>query len=344
MFDDPRQDTISGEVVLNDPCSPSTPETNANKRRGVDYTPDSSSDMVCDAELTERLELERNNWKQVAREHINRNNESLLALCKATAELDTAQFNLNLSRTQHLECAKELAAHRDELAPLRLKAADRDEWQEVAMKVSKERDNLLADKKARAEINTSYRLFDLVRYQRAELHRSGLITNEEYGWLCASDMAISPQGGSPSRQRLEDYDKLRAELEAVKKEHDAFRTENEALKAQVSFHKNLGITLLDAKYLDPACHKGCQSLKHHNDLNASQQTIAVLRAALGISPEERIPEQKPTAGSLLVERGGTRARISPTSDEAIKLERTVAQLQEELDNHRQARNSLPDSK
>jgi len=127
---------------------------------------------VGDAELTERLELERNNWKQVAREYINRNNESLLALHKATAERET------------------------ELADL---------------------------KKARAEINTSYRLFDLVRYQRAELHRSGLITDEEYGWLCASDMAISPQGGSPSRQRLEDYDKLRVELDAVKKERDAAR-------------------------------------------------------------------------------------------------------------------------
>ena len=31
------------------------------------------------------------------------------------------------------------------------------------------------------------------------------------------------------------------------------------------FHKQMGITLLDAKWLDPECHTGCQSLvlKHH---------------------------------------------------------------------------------
>ena len=81
-------------------------------------------------------------------------------------------------------------------------------------------------------INTSYRLFDLVRYVRSELHQAELITDEEYGWLCAeSEMATSPKGGSPSRQRLEDYDELRAqltkanarvkELEDDKKKYDA---------------------------------------------------------------------------------------------------------------------------
>ena len=81
-------------------------------------------------------------------------------------------------------------------------------------------------------INTSYRLFDLVRYMRSELHQAELITDEEYGWLCAeSEMATSPKGGSPSRQRLEDYDELRAqltkanarvkELEDDKKKYDA---------------------------------------------------------------------------------------------------------------------------
>lgn len=62
-------------------------------------------------------------------------------------------------------------------------------------------------------INTSYRLFDLVRYMRSELHKAELITDEEYGWLCfESEMATSPKKGSPSRQRLEDYDELRAQL------------------------------------------------------------------------------------------------------------------------------------
>jgi len=27
-----------------------------------------------------------------------------------------------------------------------------------------------------------------------------------------------------------------------------------------NFHRDMGITLLDAKWLDPECHKGCQSL------------------------------------------------------------------------------------
>lgn len=58
-------------------------------------------------------------------------------------------------------------------------------------------------------INTSLRLFDLVRYMRSELHQADLITDSEYGQLCAGPMAISPKGGSPSRLRLEDYDQLR---------------------------------------------------------------------------------------------------------------------------------------
>lgn len=60
-------------------------------------------------------------------------------------------------------------------------------------------------------INTSLRLFDLVRYMRSELHEAGLITDEEYSWLCHdSPMATDPKGGSPSRSRLEEYDELRA--------------------------------------------------------------------------------------------------------------------------------------
>ncbi len=33
-------------------------------------------------------------------------------------------------------------------------------------------------------------------------------------------------------------------------------------KAATSFHEDRGITLLQEKWLDPACHKGCQSLAH----------------------------------------------------------------------------------
>lgn len=66
-------------------------------------------------------------------------------------------------------------------------------------------------------INTHVRLFDLVRYMRAELHDKDLITDEEYAWLCAeATMANDPKGGSPSPRRLEDYDKLRADLAALR--------------------------------------------------------------------------------------------------------------------------------
>lgn len=65
-------------------------------------------------------------------------------------------------------------------------------------------------------INTHVRLFDLVRHQRAELHQAGLITDEEYFWLCsAAKMANDPKGGSPSPRRLEDYDSLRSHLKTA---------------------------------------------------------------------------------------------------------------------------------
>lgn len=67
--------------------------------------------------------------------------------------------------------------------------------------------------KPTSAINTSERLFDLVRYMRSELHRAQLITDAEYSWLCHdSPMATSQKGGSPSRERLEDYDDIRAKL------------------------------------------------------------------------------------------------------------------------------------
>ncbi len=66
-------------------------------------------------------------------------------------------------------------------------------------------------------INTSERLFDLVRFMRSELHQSNLVNDEEYAWLSVgSAMANSPKGGSPSVQRLEEYDDMRAELTALR--------------------------------------------------------------------------------------------------------------------------------
>lgn len=65
-------------------------------------------------------------------------------------------------------------------------------------------------------INTNVRLFDLVRFMRSELHQADLITDEEYSWLCRSEMAQGPQGGSPSPRRLEDYDQLQAKCESLR--------------------------------------------------------------------------------------------------------------------------------
>lgn len=79
----------------------------------------------------------------------------------------------------------------------------------------------MSDKPA---INTSERLFDLVRYMRAELHEADLISDEEYFWLCSeSPMANSPKGGSPSRERLEEYDEMRERIETLERENAAMR-------------------------------------------------------------------------------------------------------------------------
>jgi len=61
-------------------------------------------------------------------------------------------------------------------------------------------------------IKTNTRLFDLVRYMRAELHEANLITDAEYTWLCSEAPENQGDTGSPSRQRLEDYDELHEKL------------------------------------------------------------------------------------------------------------------------------------
>jgi hypothetical protein len=60
----------------------------------------------------------------------------------------------------------------------------------------------------------------------------------------------------------------------------------------------------------------CRELEHE---------LAILRTAFGIDASERVaPEQTPTFGSVLVNAGSTRARISPVNDEVIQLERELA--------------------
>ncbi len=78
-----------------------------------------------------------------------------------------------------------------------------------------------ADESAKKQpINTHVRLFDLVRFMRSELHQAELITDEEYMALCAGPMALSHRGGSPSRQRLEDYDELAVKLTTLQAKLD----------------------------------------------------------------------------------------------------------------------------
>lgn len=73
------------------------------------------------------------------------------------------------------------------------------------------------DPQGPVHINSNVRMFDLVRHQRSELHQAELISDEEYFWLCAeAELATSLEGGSPSRERLEDYDELRAKLDKAK--------------------------------------------------------------------------------------------------------------------------------
>jgi hypothetical protein len=55
-----------------------------------------------------------------------------------------------------------------------------------------------------SDINTNVRLFDLVRYMRSDLHEAELITDQEYGWLCAEAPMAKGQG-SPSPRRQVNY-------------------------------------------------------------------------------------------------------------------------------------------
>jgi hypothetical protein len=57
-----------------------------------------------------------------------------------------------------------------------------------------------------------------------------------------------------------------------------------------------------------------------------ERELDILRTAFGITPSERVvPEQTPTFGSVLVDSGSTRSRISPVNDEVIQLECEIAE-------------------
>ena len=110
---------------------------------------------------------------------------------------------------------------------------------EVLANAQAEIARLRAELAERAKINTSFRLFDLVRFMRSELHQADLINDEEYAWLCGeSPMSAGDGNGSPSRKRLEDYDKLQAELAELRgyvdaTQVDSMRADNTHLRAEV---------------------------------------------------------------------------------------------------------------
>lgn len=99
------------------------------------------------------------------------------------------------------------------------------------------------------------RLYDLVRYQRAELHEAGLITDEEYAAM------MSDKGAS--RKRLEAYDDLRTALAAKERE-------NGELKAK----------LADAEAGSKEFHRAlCVETEGVHDMRASRdEAVRLLRA------------------------------------------------------------------
>jgi hypothetical protein len=98
----------------------------------------------------------------------------------------------------------------------------RQDLQDLHDRLHKELNQVTTDYDDTLHINSNVRLFDLVRYMRRELHEAGLITDEEYYWLCSSaPLARNPDlNGSPSRRRLEDYDDLRKQLTTLQQEHE----------------------------------------------------------------------------------------------------------------------------
>lgn len=55
--------------------------------------------------------------------------------------------------------------------------------------------------------------------------------------------------------------------------------ERDGWKAKAEHHRDLGITLLDAKYLDPNCWKGCKSLVHQRHIEKLTKALVAYRSA-----------------------------------------------------------------
>ena len=140
----------------------------------------------------------------------------------------------------------------------------------------------VAELKKKQPINTHVRLFDLVRFMRAELHEQNLITDEEYSWLCAgSPMAISPRGGSPSPRRLEDYDDLRAELAAERKALAEERGKVRALiyAGQMALESDDNIKQATDAQLEAAAQNGPEPVQR------GARAVLALRIAVKVATE-----------------------------------------------------------
>jgi len=69
-------------------------------------------------------------------------------------------------------------------------------------------------------------------------------------------------------------------LEIATQERNQLKAEVERWKNSANFHRDRGITLLDAKWLDPECHKGCKSLVLKDRAERAEAELAAERARL----------------------------------------------------------------
>ena len=96
------------------------------------------------------------------------------------------------------------------------------------------------------------RLWDLVRYQRSDLHTAGLITNEEYMLLAEDHAAVA---------RLEDYDQLRAKLTAC--EQEAAKVREESTVPAHPFEVRINIGGDDWDYVLRTMERLAEHLREH---------------------------------------------------------------------------------
>jgi hypothetical protein len=67
-----------------------------------------------------------------------------------------------------------------------------------------------------------------------------------------------------------------------------------------------------------------------SEIRLLRRELNACRIALGIEPSDKIPEQEPKFGSILIDRASSRIRISPTTDEAVELQRELNEANAKL--------------